>query len=79
MGRFRGGSFCIGIIRIVLCIRTHNVRHFYYGGKDTIMSILLAVGGGALWCGTVYFILKFLGFCARKDKEVENYEERKTE
>ena len=32
------------------------------------MSILLAVLGGAVWCGAVYLILKFLGFCARNDK-----------
>ena len=60
MGRFRGGTFCIGIIRIVLCIRTHNVRHFYYGGKDTIMSILLAVLGGSVWSLVVYLICTWL-------------------
>ena len=61
MGRYWGGSFCIGIIRVVLCFRTHNVRHFYYGGSDTIMSIFFAVLGGGIWSLLVCLVLLFLG------------------
>ena len=61
MGRFRGGTFCIDIIRVNLCFRTYNVRHFYYGRSDTVMSIFIAVIGAGIWSALVYLTLLLLG------------------
>lgn len=67
MGCIWGNPFIIGVVCSYVFVRAVMVRHFYYGGKDTIMSILIAVFGGMIWCVTVYLILKILGFCARND------------
>ena len=60
MGYYRSIPFRIGVIRSYVFVRTDMVRHFYYGGKDTIMSILLAVLGGSVWSLVVYLICTWL-------------------